>query len=310
MSHGQEAPATAGSSAGQTTNMVMFPFMLGSSWGQKFSGDKSQQHVHFQEWVRAQRIMLDMQMVSESQKVSMLLSNLDGEAKREVLALLDTESKTAEQVLTFLEGIYGYNIPLALLRSQFFGRKQRSQESVRQFALALQEFSNRLQKQGDTTNSGHVLRDQFILGLLDPVVRQELRVRVRMEPNLSFTEAKQEAIWRSEEYVPSEQVVASAVQVSQKPSAVLNFEKVREEIRQEVQKQIRAEITDIVSSVMQEVREGLQARDLQFNSSVQRKSDVTVRSSATGRRSSDQYDGQGRPICRRCKNVGHIERRC
>lgn len=70
------------------------------------------------------------------QKVSALISNLDLEAKREVLALPAAQRATAEQILTFLKGIYGDIIPLTTLCSQLFTCKQSTDENVRQYALA------------------------------------------------------------------------------------------------------------------------------------------------------------------------------
>lgn len=69
-----------------------------------------------------------------------LISNSDGEAKREVLALPAEQRVTVDQIVAFLKSIYGDVVPLATLRSQFFTRKQRTDENIRQFALVLQEL--------------------------------------------------------------------------------------------------------------------------------------------------------------------------
>ena len=132
------------------TNVIMFLFMMGTPWVPTFRGGKVEsQDIHFQEWVWPQQAILDMQPLKETQKVSMLISNLEGEAKREVLVLNLEERRTVQQVIVALEQVYGDCVPLAAVRSQFFSCKQRPQETVREYALSLQEFKNRLQRRGD-----------------------------------------------------------------------------------------------------------------------------------------------------------------
>lgn len=284
----------------QATNMVMLPFMMGTPWCQKFNGDQMAQGNNFQDWYNMQTSMFNIYPFSEVQKVSALISNLDGEAKREVLALPIAQRTTAEQMLSFLKSIYGDIVPLATLCAQFFTRKQRTDENVRQFALALQELSNRLENRGDGTIMGNVLRDQFILGLCDAGLRRELRGMVRTAPDISFVEVKQEAILRAEEFGEVRQAVAATVQLKLAPDTT----KLVEEIKQEVFLQLRVEIKEMVAGMINEVREGVQNL-LPNNDNVRPRYELR-----RGRRSSDQFDHQGRPICRRCKQVGHIERHC
>ncbi len=183
---GTDSSPNISQSQAAIANMVMFPFMMGTPWCQKFNGEQGIQANYFQDWYDTQTSMFNIYPFSEVQKVSALVSNLDGEAKREVLALPAAQRATSEQILTFLKGIYGDIASLATLRSQFFTRKQRTDENVRQYALALQELSNRLENREDGTTRGNILRDQFILGLLDVGLRRELRGMVRAAPDSSF----------------------------------------------------------------------------------------------------------------------------
>lgn len=297
---GTDSSPNISQSQATNANMVMFPFMMGTPWCQKFNGEQGIQANYFQDWYDTQTSMFNIYPFSEVQKVSALVSNLDGEAKREVLALPAAQRATSEQILTFLKGIYGDIASLATLRSQFFTRKQRTDENVRQYALALQELSNRLENRGDGTTRGNILRDQFILGLLDVGLRRELRGMVRAAPDSSFLEVKQEAILRADEFGEVRQAVAATVQLKPAPDKA----KLVEEIKQEVFLQLKGEIKEMVAGMINEVREGVQ--NLLPNSESAR----SRYESRGGRKSSDQFDHQGRPICRRCKQVGHIERRC
>lgn len=296
---GAEFRQTSGNS-----NVIMFPFMMGAPWVAKFKGGKSEEDIGFQEWLRTHRAMFDMQPLSESQKVSMLICNLEGEARREVLALVSNERRTVEQIITFLNNIYGDTVPISTIRSQFFTRKQRPQENVRQFALALQEFKNRLQNREGCAEGDNVLRDHFIAGLGDPALRRELRVRVRLDPTLTFPQVKEEAIFRAEDTGDTPQAVAAVVQVSQNKPLV-DVAKLGQEIKLEVLAEVKGEIKEFMSTLMKEFREGLQ-----LSASEARGSQGANRAAIGGRVSTDSFDSQGRPICRRCGLAGHIERRC
>lgn len=282
--------------------MVMFPVMMGTPWCPKFKGGQEPEQS-FQDWHTAQTTMLDMYPLSEAQKVSALINNLEGEARWEVFALPVDQRATVQAIFSFLEGIYGDTTPLASLRSKFFTRKQRAEENVRQFALVLQELTNRLTARGDKTTGGHILRDQFISGLLDGGLRRELRGMVRASANLSY--AKREAMLRVEDFDNTTQAMAAAVQI--KPDQVvskvpIDAKQLADEIKEEVLLKLKGEMKEMLSGMMREVREGSQ---------MLQQAEVRPRYEFRGgRRSSDQFDQQGRPICRQCKKVGHVERRC
>lgn len=280
-------------------NMVMFPMMMGNPWGPKFKG--GEQEHSFQDWLTAQNTMFDMYPLSEAQKVSTLINNLEGEPRREVLAMPADQRATVQNIIKFLKGIYGDTTPLANLRSQFFTRKQRTDENVRQFALGLQELSNRLTVRGDSTTSGNVLRDQFISGLLDNALRRELRNMVRTTSTLTFAEIKREAIVRIDDLDNPPQAMASAVRVTQDKTP-MDVKQLAKEIKEEVLTELKSDMKDMLSEMMREMRERPQTPQ---QTEVRRRYDYRG-----GRQSSDQFDQQGRPICRRCRKAGHIERQC
>lgn len=280
-------------------NMVMFPMMMGNPWGPKFKG--GEQEHSFQDWLTAQNTMFDMYPLSEAQKVSTLINNLEGEPRREVLAMPADQRATVQNIIKFLKGIYGDTTPLANLRSQFFTRKQRTDENVRQFALGLQELSNRLTVRGDSTTSGNVLRDQFISGLLDNALRRELRNMVRTTSTLTFADIKREAIVRIDDLDNPPQAMASAVRVTQDKTP-MDVKQLAKEIKEEVLTELKSDMKDMLSEMMREMRERPQTPQ---QTEVRRRYDYRG-----GRQSSDQFDQQGRPICRRCRKAGHIERQC
>lgn len=125
-----EAPQTSTTQSQiPNANMVMFPLMMGNPWGPKFRGGQ-QPEFSFQDWLTAQTTMFDMYPLSEAQKVSTLINNLEGEPRREVLAMPADQRDSVQNIISFLQGIYGDTTSLTSLRSQFFTRKQRTDENV------------------------------------------------------------------------------------------------------------------------------------------------------------------------------------
>lgn len=299
-----EAPQTStAQSQIPNANMVMFPLMMGNPWGPKFRGGQ-QPEFSFQDWLTAQITMFDMYPLSEAQKVSTLINNLEGEPRREVLAMPADQHDSVQNIISFLQGIYGDTTSLTSLRSQFFTRKQRTDENVRQFALILQELSNRLMARGDTTTSGYVLRDQFISGLVDGALRRELHNMVRTTATLTFAEIKREAMLRVDDFESVTQMMAAAVRVNQ-DRAPIDVKELVKEIKGEVLTELKGEMKEMMSEMMREMREVREHPQTSQQVQVRRRYDYRG-----GRQSSDQFDQQGRPICRRCRKAGHIGRHC
>jgi len=87
---------------------------------------------------------------------------------------------TAEQILKSI------CVDIVILAT-LYANKKKTDENVWQFALALQELSNRLENRGDGT-MGNVWRDQFILGFSDAGLRRELWGKVGAALDSSFVE--------------------------------------------------------------------------------------------------------------------------
>lgn len=103
----------------------------------------------------------------------------------------DTPKKIFDVLLT----LYDDNTHASILKTQFFNFRQEPQQSLRAFSLCLRKLFSRL-KQKDNTG---LLRDQFIMGLREGPIHQELHRLVRKTPALSFDEVKIEALALEEE---------------------------------------------------------------------------------------------------------------
>lgn len=200
------------------------PFFMRSPWLPKFSGTGSE--IKFGEWKSQVETMLGFQPIRDSQKADFVLGLLEGEAKREILTLERTNRNTPRKIFDVLSALYGDNTHASTLRAQFFNCRQETHQSLRSFSLRLRELFSRL-KQKDPTGleQGYVLlRDQFIMGLKEGPINQELRRQVRKTPRVSFDEVKMEALAleqeQEEQWTPSSCLAVSR----QTPGGSKDFE--------------------------------------------------------------------------------------
>lgn len=80
--------------------------------------------------------------------------------------------------------IFGKKLPLPELRQRLFLRKQQENESLTDYAVAMQNLWRLLEKRdvwgcADITTSEHILLDQFIIGLKAGLVRRALQKKLR-----------------------------------------------------------------------------------------------------------------------------------
>ena len=85
---------------------------------QRFSGCGSEAKLG--EWKLQIETMLSFQSLSDSQKADFVLSSLEGEAKREILALERASRNTPKRIFDVLVALYGDNTHISTLRTQFF----------------------------------------------------------------------------------------------------------------------------------------------------------------------------------------------
>ncbi|XP_062383843.1 uncharacterized protein LOC134071222 isoform X2 [Sardina pilchardus] len=187
-----------GDEASAGTSQVMTPVFMGAPWSQKFSGVGTE--LKFRDWKQQLETMLSLQALNEQQKAAFVLSNLEGEARREILTLESADRDTPTKIFAALARLYGEITSIAALRTQFFNCRQESGQSLKSFSLRLRELFSRLKERRDgLANEDPVLRDQFIMGLKDDHVRRELRQQVRRNSGLSFADVWKEALALEEE---------------------------------------------------------------------------------------------------------------
>lgn len=71
---------------------------------------------------------------------------LTGEAKRQINVLEEEERNTTAKIFAALDGLYCGRAPVSMVRAQFYGCRQKSDELVQSYVLRLRELHCRLQQ--------------------------------------------------------------------------------------------------------------------------------------------------------------------
>jgi len=108
-----------------------------------------------------------------------IYSKLDGEAKEELKLRDSATRKDVEAIFTALRDAYGDTRSLSFYRQLFYGRKQKSLESVVQFSHALANLYESIEDLDQSAKSTRddQLTQQFIENVKDANLRWELRRR-------------------------------------------------------------------------------------------------------------------------------------
>ena len=244
-------PGSPRSPAPPTTPLFAFPWFSGSMGMSKFSGEKT--GVAFPQWKDNLLAMFRIQNIPQDIQTELVLNSLEGEARRQIMILVEDNRDTVAKLFNQLSQLYGDKVPASVLRSMYFNCRQEARETVRAFALRLQELFQRLKKKdGESLARDDVLlRDQFIDGQRDVTLRRELRTKLLLNPNISFADIKKEAIIRAEAY--GEEEVAAQVNYTEQvkrstpPEAALD--KVKDELRNEIMGELRQQMSNLSKGI-------------------------------------------------------------
>lgn len=179
-------------------------------------------------------LFLTLKTPDEEQSLR-IIRHLAGEAKREVRMLGDIEKLSANEVFEHLQTVYGEKITHANIMSSFYQREQQISETIRQYALSLQEIVEQM-----TTSGGKVdditLRDRFVAGLRNPLVKSTLQTLVRREKKkLSFNFVKAEAIELEREIVGEQSDAEVCAVEKEEESRLDKMEKMMLNLTEQVQ---------------------------------------------------------------------------
>lgn len=284
----------------------MMPVYAGAPWIPKFKGMGS--NTKYNEWKEQIESLLQTRDFNEAQKVSIVLGALSDEAKREVYVLGDTERNTVAKIFDYLESLYGDQVPLATLRSQFFNCTQTGNESLRSYVLRLREMFCRIRRRDPDGPLGEDhLQDQLLMGIRNAELRSTVRTFVRRNPGAPFNEVLEEVFLLEREQRPAAgpELVTQAVGESPAQNVVAGKDDWAETFRREILQEVRGQM----NAWRQEMA-------LQFRSNPGEPTQCPQHPHRPPTRQRHQsyvpntWAADGKPICRRCGRAGHIARFC
>lgn len=290
----------------------------------KFSGSGGTNEVIFKQWKNDLEMSFRMYGIPAANQLDWVLNALEGEAKREVAILPPDQKDTAAKVFGKLEELYSRTVPASVSRSLFFNCRQQAEESVRTFALRLQECWHKMMIHDaeNILNPDVLMRDQFITGLGDESLKRDLRMKVTLDNTLKFTDVKTEAMLRAG---PEENDQACCGMVKAAPAKRPwedDLQRLKVELKTELAREVETQVTNLSQSLLQGIREEIRKVTFEKASPSQSPSVLQVpqrsRSFSPGPRHhrtvpqtrARECDDQGRPICYNCRAPGHIARHC
>lgn len=223
----------------------VMPVFMGAPWAPRFGGSGSE--LQLKEWESQTKYLASLQGLNERQQVQFVLGSLEGEAKREVLAVGEGSRNTADKIFGLLNGLYGDRTPVATLRSQFFNCRQTPNQSVRSFSLQIRERYNRLTNRGgpELGVGDQLMRDQFISGLRDGHLRQALKLQLRRDEAATFEDIRKEALALEMDQVepgaPATDCLAASA-TPREPDPPVDWKR---ELREELMKEVKEQMSEL-----------------------------------------------------------------
>lgn len=285
--------------------MMMMPVFPGAPWVPKFGGQESD--LKYEDWKEQLQGLVQYAGQTESQKVGVLMGALTGTAKRQVNILALDQRDTTAKIFTALDAIYKARVAASALRAQFYGCRQKPDESARFYILRLRELHCGLQQHNeDEAPTDEHLKEQFLLGLEEGPLTQTLRRYARQHPDDTFDALQQEAILLEEDGCGRKWQEASCTAVGGANNLSSRTQKTdwKVELKQEIMSELKDQLKEWTQELIREFRP---MGPVGQSSHPPRPEPARHRVAPA---SSNMWAADGKPICRRCHEIGHIARFC
>lgn len=258
----------------------------------------------FLEWKAEVETAFKMWRIPPDHSVELLLRYLGGEAKREVL--VSGKKKTLAEIFQLLGDIYDGQMKLTDLLSKFYARTQVASETVRGYALSLQELAVQIEKISPENMGDKILRDKFVEGLYRPHLKFALKKAVRANGNVTFEEAKAECIILEKE---SQTIESTEFDVSVQYQKATNAATSTKNDPHAVMKSLEA-LQKQVDYLQNHLMGNGQTQPTPYlgPNYPQGRWQQPTRQDERGPKF--RFTNDGTPICFKCNEAGHIGRNC
>ena len=110
------------------------------------------------------------------EQLSFVLQNLEGPAKREAKLHVQKDSNV-DDIFRLLIATFSGTKSYTEVQKKFYESRQNQEESIRDFSYALNKLMQKIEqvKPESVHNRDEVLRDLFINGIRDTILRRELK---------------------------------------------------------------------------------------------------------------------------------------
>jgi len=269
---------------------------------QPFSGDTAVDGCSIDEFLDEVQRAVRARGLRKDDQVDFILSLLRGSALEEVKLCKDGEVKEPDEIFTVLREAYREKRSVAQLLQTFYGRHQLEGEDFFEYSHILSQILHSVlkQKPDAVSDSKMAVRNQFVEGVKDPTLRRELRKMVRENPESSLFDVRQEAIAWSQEDGPSNIKVVKSRNISSDSGGV------RCQVPGNAQEKSSATLEEILKVLSEQGKAiGELVNVMKEGVAFKRKSYKDGKP-----RPMLQFTDDGKPVCLKCKGVGHIAREC
>lgn len=243
----------------------------------KFCGDES---MEVEEWIGECKFVLKENKLVGKDAVTFIIQHLYGNAKREV-RLHSEQTSTAEDVFVVLTNQFTRQSYTEAIK-KFYAKKQGTAEGIREYTYDLKELLDKALrlKPKCFPNPEETLKDQFVAGIRESILRKEIKKTLMEKPSLSFLELRKIAIDWSEDSSPSpspQTANAFFAQAEQEKKQNNDIEEMKKVIKQQ---------QDMIASLSKTVKE------------------------LTLEKMQNKEQAKSQIVCFRCGSVGHMKREC
>ncbi|XP_071842163.1 uncharacterized protein [Apostichopus japonicus] len=135
-----------------------------------------------------------LRKVKGAEAADFIMAHLEGPARQEIRHHPKDVSTNPQQILNTLSETFGEKLTLAGVLQEICNRLQKEDETITDFGFALMSLGDKLKKMAGGPDSDKTIKEQFRDGLLDGVLRREVKRCLMEEPNITFIKLRDRAL--------------------------------------------------------------------------------------------------------------------